>query len=246
MLPVDCVVPRFSGLLMSLVTFQVLEGLERGDVYRDLPTPVTIGREEDNHLRLNDERVSRFHAKIQEDGGKIILTDLESTNGTRVNGHPVKMRVLQIGDQVLIGRCLLLYGSPDEISAQVKNRPTLSGVSEGGQTVAADSNLGALPARRDDDADADDPLEDPFPNGPPPLPAELGALQAAQLSDVLAYSHSRIMQVLLQAQERITQRNDDGEDAMLVPMDVWRELQQLQMQLAVYIRNVADPPPEEE
>ena len=32
---------------------------------------------------------------------------------------------------------------------------------------------------------------------------------------------------------------------MLVPMDVWRELQQLQMQLAVYIRNVADPPPDE-
>ena len=74
---------------MSLVTFQVLEGLERGDVIRDLPTPVTIGREEDNHLRLNDVRVSRFHAKVQEDGGKIILTDLESTNGTRVNGHPV-------------------------------------------------------------------------------------------------------------------------------------------------------------
>lgn len=229
---------------MSLVTFQVLEGLERGDVYRDLPTPVTIGREEDNHLRLNDERVSRFHAKVQEDGGKIILTDLESTNGTRVNGHPVKMRVLQVGDQVLIGRCLLLFGSPDEISAQAKHRPTLSGVSEGGQTVAADSNVGA-PSAEPGGAEPDDPLEDPFPNGPPPLPSELGALHAAQLSDVLAYTHSRIMQVLLEAQERIPTQNDEGEDAMLVPMDVWRELQQLQMQLAVYIRNVADPPAEE-
>ena len=73
---------------MASITLQVLEGMERGTVFDDLQTPISIGREEDNMIRLNDERVSRFHVKIQQDGDRIILTDLESTNGTRVNGHP--------------------------------------------------------------------------------------------------------------------------------------------------------------
>jgi pSer/pThr/pTyr-binding forkhead associated (FHA) protein len=104
---------------MAQVTLQLLEGLERGLIFRKLNTPVTIGREDENSVRLNDERVSRFHAKIQEDGGKLILTDLESTNGTRINGHPIQMRVLQIGDQIAIGRCLLVYGSPEEIRSRL-------------------------------------------------------------------------------------------------------------------------------
>ena len=64
---------------MAQVSFQVLDGLERGVVFTDLQTPITIGREDDNDIRLNDERVSRFHAKVQEDDGHIILTDLQST-----------------------------------------------------------------------------------------------------------------------------------------------------------------------
>ena len=45
---------------MKNVTFQVLEGVDKGRVFRELPIPVTIGREEGNLLRLNDERISRF------------------------------------------------------------------------------------------------------------------------------------------------------------------------------------------
>src|SRR5436309_12000419 len=102
---------------MAKVTFQVLEGVDKGRVFRELTTPVTIGREEGNVLRLNDERVSRFHAKIQQDNGDIILTDLESTNGTRVNGTAVQIRRLRPGDRVGVGRSLLLFGSQDEIAA---------------------------------------------------------------------------------------------------------------------------------
>src|ERR1700730_10211507 len=80
---------------MTKLTFQVLEGVDRGRVFREVPAPVTIGREEGNLLRLNDERVSRFHAKVQLDSDDIILTDLESTNGTRVNGRVVQIRRLR-------------------------------------------------------------------------------------------------------------------------------------------------------
>ena len=65
------------------VTFQVLEGIDKGRVFRDLPTPVTLGREEGNGLRLNDERVSRFHAKIQQDGDDIILDGLDDEPAER-------------------------------------------------------------------------------------------------------------------------------------------------------------------
>ena len=82
------------------VTFQVVDGIDKGRVFRDLPVPLTIGREEGNVLRLNDERVSRFHAKVQQDGSDLILTDLESTNGTRVNGHVVQIRRLRYGDRI--------------------------------------------------------------------------------------------------------------------------------------------------
>src|SRR6201995_2782732 len=104
---------------MKNVTFQVVVGVDKGRVFRELGTPVTIGREEGNVLRLNDERVSRFHAKVQQDNGDIILTDLESTNGTRVNGSTVQIRRLRPGDRVGVGRSTLLFGSQEEIAARM-------------------------------------------------------------------------------------------------------------------------------
>src|SRR5271156_3078423 len=98
---------------MSAVTFQIVEGINKGRVYRDLSTPVTIGREEGNLLRLDDERVSRFHAKVQYDNGEVILTDMESTNGTRVNGNVITIRRLKAGDQIGVGRSILLFGSEE-------------------------------------------------------------------------------------------------------------------------------------
>src|SRR5437667_6592496 len=124
---------------MMMVTFQVLDGVDRGKVFRNLMPPVTIGREEGNILRLNDERVSRFHAKVQQDNSDIILTDLESTNGTRVNGNVVQIRRLRPGDRIHLGRSLLLYGSDQEIAARMA---TLSGVS----TPAAGGSATSVPA----------------------------------------------------------------------------------------------------
>src|SRR5213082_1402638 len=104
---------------MKTVTFQVLEGVDKGRVFRNLPVPVTIGREEGNILRLNDERISRFHAKVQLDNDDVILTDLDSTNGTRINGNPVQIRRLRPGDRVGLGRSVLMFGSSAEIAARI-------------------------------------------------------------------------------------------------------------------------------
>src|SRR5204862_2620730 len=105
----------------------------KGRTFGDIVVPATIGREEGNLLRLNDERVSRFHAKIQQDNGDIILTDLDSTNGTRVNGSVVQIRRLRPGDRVCVGRSLLLFGSNEEIAARMQ---TLGGMSKPSETGA--------------------------------------------------------------------------------------------------------------
>src|ERR1700746_345091 len=122
---------------MAKVTFQVLEGIDKGRIFRELPTPVTIGREEGNILRLNDERVSRFHAKVQFDNSEIILTDLESTNGTRVNGNVVQIRRLKPGDRVGIGRSLLLFGSEQEIRERMDQLSGTSTAAPGSAAVAS-------------------------------------------------------------------------------------------------------------
>src|SRR5687768_12987603 len=122
---------------MPLVTFQVLEGIDKGRIFRDLPTPVTVGREEGNLLRLNDERVSRFHAKIQYDNNEVILTDLESTNGTRVNGNVVQIRRLRPGDRVGVGRSLLLFGSDKEIRDRMDQLSSLSTAPPGSASVTS-------------------------------------------------------------------------------------------------------------
>src|SRR5580704_15709779 len=114
------------GIAMKKITIQVLEGVDKGRVFRDLAIPVTIGLEEGNLLRLHDERVSRFHVKVQQEDGDVIITDLESTNGTRVNGPPVQIRRLRPGDQIGIGRTMLLFGTLEEIAARrtANDRPT--------------------------------------------------------------------------------------------------------------------------
>ena len=226
---------------MASVTIQVLEGLERGTVFEDIPTPVTIGREDDNSIRLNDERVSRLHARIQEDGGRILLVDLDSTNGTRVNGHPVEMRVLQPGDQVSIGRCLLVYGSTDAIAAravQLRRLPPandVDGTVDWGSEADGEQLSNALAGPRDENERGE-----LFPGGPPELPGDLAPLQRAQLSDILNYTHDQIRSVIEAGSEQ------SGETAAAVrPMQIgwasWQQLVHLEMELARYLKRVANP-----
>src|SRR5579884_2673102 len=136
---------------MPVVTFQVLEGIDKGRIFRELPTPVTIGREEGNLLRLNDERVSRYHAKVQFDNGEIILTDLESTNGTRVNNTIVQIRRLKPGDRISIGRSQLLFGSDEEIRARHAQLSALTTPNAEGTSLPATVHASTLAAQFDHD-----------------------------------------------------------------------------------------------
>jgi hypothetical protein len=72
---------------------------------------ITIGRAAECDLVLRDPRVSRRHARLQPRNGLLILTDLDSTNGTRVNGERIREVVLGIGDRIEVGGTEILVGS---------------------------------------------------------------------------------------------------------------------------------------
>ncbi len=217
--------------VMPAITLQVLEGLERGRFYHDLVPPVSIGREDENTIRLNDERVSRFHAKLQEDAGRIILTDLDSTNGTRVNGRPVQMRVLKPGDQVTIGRCLLLFGSPEEIVLRAER---------GKAEAAAASDL-VIGDEEGAESDGSFRLSGRLPELAPELPAGLKPGQRAQLADMLGHIHDEIRRTLLASEETPTAGSGTGLTDMRVPGKGWQRLLRLEMDLAVALRRIAEP-----
>jgi pSer/pThr/pTyr-binding forkhead associated (FHA) protein len=69
--------------------------------------PIRIGRAPECELVLRDSRVSRRHARLAARDGVLVLTDLDSTNGTRVNGHRVSEVVLGAGDRITIGETVL-------------------------------------------------------------------------------------------------------------------------------------------
>jgi pSer/pThr/pTyr-binding forkhead associated (FHA) protein len=220
---------------MPTVTIRILEGLERGRVFSNLPTPITIGREDENDIQLNDDRVSRFHAKLQSDGGKIILTDLESTNGTRVNGHAVQMHVLREGDLVSIGRCLLLFGdSVTSPAAGSIDAPTA--LARTGRVDDGENSLDFQMGSRDELATEQRSL---FPHGAPELPEELRGIQLARLTDLLAFVHEQIGAVLNSAYE--TSESTQFSRSIECDWSEWQRLVALQHHLAVYIRRLGNP-----
>ncbi|MEV7320621.1 FHA domain-containing protein [Streptomyces sp. NPDC093970] len=81
-----------------------LEGLLAGERIPVLDTRVTFGRNSENTVVISSLSVSRFHAEIVFDEDKgYVLRDLESSNGTLVNGEEVESRLLQPGDEISLG-----------------------------------------------------------------------------------------------------------------------------------------------
>jgi hypothetical protein len=73
------------------------------------PEPITIGRLPESTIVVNDPNVSRRHAEIRRSGNDVVVVDLGSTNGTRVNGATIHERVLGDGDQIVIGTSVLRF-----------------------------------------------------------------------------------------------------------------------------------------
>jgi len=222
---------------MALVTLRVLDGADRGKVFPNIPTPVTVGREEGNSIQLNDERVSRFHLKIQEDHEKLVLTDLQSTNGTKVNGESVQLWIVGFGDVVSIGRTILLFGSREEIAQRLAS---LRGVdlSAGVQLDAEDLDESTPSFSLDEElvwGDEGDARATLHTLVAPELPSSLDPGIAAQLSELLMYMHLRIRGLVQTV--KVPARSDH----VTLEQRQWQNLLDLQGRLAAYLKAIGEP-----
>jgi len=76
---------------------------------------ITIGRQPDNVLRIDNPAVSGYHAKVYSEGGHYVLEDAESFNGTYVNSQRINKVVLKNGDKALIGKHTIEFSDQQEI-----------------------------------------------------------------------------------------------------------------------------------
>jgi predicted component of type VI protein secretion system len=79
----------------------------------ELRRRVTLGRKADNDILINDPAVSGHHAVIEMHQGHFRLHDLDSTNGTHLNGRKVQRTGLRNGDEIRLGSHSLHYSGPD-------------------------------------------------------------------------------------------------------------------------------------
>jgi hypothetical protein len=215
---------------MVRVILRVLDGADRGRAFDGLETPVTIGREEGNVIQLNDERVSRFHVKVQSDGERLVLTDLESTNGTKVNGEDVRLRVLRPGDLIQVGRTMLLVGSREQIADRLGKLPPQE--CKGWfkfKSAEQDNSDSSMPW-----TDVENLQEFLFNHEPPELPDDLSPTQAAQLSELLDYLRVRIRGLLSTVKEEKSAR-------LSLAATEWQKLLDLQSRLAEFVREIGEP-----
>lgn len=107
-----------------------LLGPHRGKVYSfdETEQKITIGRLPTQTIFLPEQGVSRQHCMIMIEDGRPTLRDLDSRNGTRVNGMPVMQRVLEDGDVVEVGDSQFLFllhePQPDETQTSVTIQDT--------------------------------------------------------------------------------------------------------------------------
>ncbi len=79
--------------------------------------PVTLGRDEANQICIPDDQISRFHVRIKRRGRLLIVEDLDSRNGTFLNGDRIVNAVVRTGDKIHIGSTeIAVFSTEAEIS----------------------------------------------------------------------------------------------------------------------------------
>ncbi len=144
---------------------------------------VTIGRSPENSIRLEDASVSGRHAELMLAGESCYLKDLNSTNGTVVNGEPVMSAQLRAGDRIRFGKVEACYEC--DVASAAQPLPRLE------EVEARPAELSARPA---DFANAS-----PFPNRKKEKDPTRTAIFAAAAVAFLAFLASMIALFIMRA-----------------------------------------------
>jgi pSer/pThr/pTyr-binding forkhead associated (FHA) protein len=131
---------------------------------------LTIGRAPDNAVIIDNPAVSGHHARVFSESGAVILEDLNSTNGTFVNGQHTTRRVLRAGDVMQVGKHQLVFEHTQEWAAPPPQLPAL------GDTVYLDTTQHRALLSSLDEARAQAQTR-PAQKAPAPAPRRVGVLQ---------------------------------------------------------------------
>ena len=111
-------------------------------VLKEIPVEkelITIGRKSDNDITIDNLAVSGHHARIFKAGDWFLIEDLDSLNGTFVNGKMIKESPLKNGDEILIGKHVLKFVSTDVVTTS--EPAAVLKKSTGSETMIIDSKV---------------------------------------------------------------------------------------------------------
>ncbi len=121
---------------------------------------ISIGRGVDNDLCINSPFVSRQHAAIIRDGPETAIIDLDSQNGTSVNGERIRAKTMSDQDEIKIGHHRIKFTDPRatpkvSLNGVARNRPVRTSYLKPGSGVLTSSRVsaGLLAARKPPETD---------------------------------------------------------------------------------------------
>lgn len=125
----------------------MFEGPGAGTEY-SIEKAAILGRLETNDVPIKDAKASREHAKIFQQGSEYVIVDLNSSNGTFVNGQKITKRALKAGDEIAIGVVKLRFEWPEaeRAPAQAPKRKTLDEALQAAGKRAPEPAAAAAPA----------------------------------------------------------------------------------------------------
>jgi two-component system, cell cycle response regulator len=110
----------------------VLAGSNVGEMYKIGGEEIVLGRGGGADVRLVDEGISRFHCRIRPDDGDVLVEDLQSRNGTFLNGSRVNASKLEDGDKIQIGRTTVLkFSFQDQVEESFQRKMFDSALRDG-------------------------------------------------------------------------------------------------------------------
>ena len=110
-----------------MLTLLMLQGPDKGRRFELPDAPTLVGRDS-RQIPLTDNTVSRRHCELLPVGGEWVLNDLGSANGSYVNGARVDRRyTLKPGDQIRVGRTIMVFGAQPGISRTRNDNVSLAG-----------------------------------------------------------------------------------------------------------------------
>jgi pSer/pThr/pTyr-binding forkhead associated (FHA) protein len=115
---------------------------------------VSIGRNADNVIVISDSAVSGHHCAVLRDGDSYVLRDLDSTNGTRLNGRDVRESPLNLRDLITVGEVEFMFNAEEGEVVETPRPPAAEIEVAPGAAAAPESfdSISPFGARKSEDA----------------------------------------------------------------------------------------------